>query len=104
MVKRISRTFKVFELSGERLLTLRGKNAAILTELIERGTAGLTALELKPWTTRLSNYVGAYRSDHGLKIETISEKNTGEFGGNHGRYVLHTAISILPEHGEQKVA
>jgi len=97
MASKTRKTFKVFELSGERTFTLCGKEAQILTELIDRGPEGLTALDLRVWTTRLANYITEYRNRQGLSIETKTEKNTGQFGGSHGRYILRSLVDAVTE-------
>ena len=71
--------------------TVTGQVAKSLVALVERGVGGVTALEVNSWAYRLGAYVYTLRHDYGLIIETVRELHDG---GWHGRYVLHSPVSI----------
>lgn len=71
--------------------TVTGQDAKALAELVRRGAAGVTALEVNSWAYRLGAYVHRLRHDFGLAIETQREPHDG---GWHGRYVLHSAVTL----------
>jgi len=76
--------------------SVAGKDAMTLEALIETGKSGVTALELaNSWALRLGAYVHDLRK-LGLDIETIREPHD-DIGGWHGRYVLHSEVTILGE-------
>jgi len=76
--------------------SVAGKDAMTLHALISAGKAGITALEQSnTWALRLGAYIHRLR-EHGLEIETIRESHD-DFGGWHGRYVLHSQVTILGE-------
>jgi hypothetical protein len=74
---------------GQFIVT--GQVAKALVELVRRGAAGVTALEVNSWAYRLGAYVFILRHDYGLAIETVHEPHDN---GWHGRYVLHTPVVI----------
>jgi winged helix domain-containing protein len=69
-----------------------GQTAKALMALIQAGKRGVTALECDSWAYRLGAYVHTLRRVFGLSIETVREPHDG---GWHGRYVLHTPVSIM---------
>ena len=71
--------------------TVSGQVAKALAALLSAGAAGVTALEVNSWAYRLGAYVHTLRHDYGLAIETVREPHDG---GWHGRYVLHSPVSI----------
>ncbi|GGE05570.1 hypothetical protein GCM10011529_09950 [Polymorphobacter glacialis] len=73
-------------------MTVNGQVAKSLEALIRCGTAGVTALEVASWAYRLGAYVHNLRRDYGLVIETMRETHEG---GWHGRYVLHSPVTII---------
>lgn len=75
-------------------LTLKGRDAWALLELIKAGKAGCTPITHPG--PRWSAYVLKLRK-HGFVIETIHEAHTGPFPGTHARYVLHSQVSIIEE-------
>lgn len=76
-----------------KLITVKGRPAQTLLELIKSGNKGITALEMSnTWALRLSAYVFNLRHDYALDIETLREEHGG---GWHARYVLHTGVDIL---------
>lgn len=46
---------------------------------------------------RWSGYVFNLKRNYGLSIETVHEPHGGPFAGNHGRYILHSAVEISTE-------
>ena len=70
---------------------VKGQTAKTLTALIKAGASGVTALEVNSWAYRLGAYVHELRRRHGLAIETQRE---GHDGGWHGRYVLHSSVTL----------
>ena len=71
--------------------SVTGQVAKALAALLSAGAAGVTALEVNSWAYRLGAYVHTLRHDYGLAIETVREPHDG---GWHGRYVLHSPVSI----------
>jgi hypothetical protein len=71
--------------------TVTGQVAKALAAFVSAGAAGVTALEVNSWAYRLGAYVHTLRHDYGLVIETQREPHEG---GWHGRYVLHSPVSI----------
>lgn len=74
-------------------ITLTGRSAWALLELVKAGQRGCTPIE-NPGP-RWSAYIFILRTDYALAIETINESHGGQFAGTHARYVLHSAIEIL---------
>lgn len=74
--------------------TFCGRLAATLDLLIKSGERGITAFD-NPGP-RLSDYVFKLRKA-GLTIETVWEKHSGPYAGEHGRYVLRTAVHRVSE-------
>lgn len=68
-----------------------GQTAKALRELVARGDAGVTALEVNSWAYRLGAYVHDLRHIHGLTIETVRELHDG---GWHARYVLRSPVLL----------
>jgi len=75
-----------------RELVLHGREAFALNALIERGEAGVTALEWVGY--RWSGYVFKLRNK-GFVIETVHETHGGPFAGRHARYVLHSPVEVV---------
>ncbi|PEQ10655.1 hypothetical protein B2G71_20925 [Novosphingobium sp. PC22D] len=72
--------------------TVTGQTARTLVALVEAGEAGVTALEIASWAFRLSHYIMVLRHRHRLAIPMIWEAHEG---GNHGRYVLRSTVTII---------
>lgn len=93
------RTFHITDKDGQRRsITLTGRNAWTLSELIRMGAKGCTPID-NP-APRWSAYVHNLRHEYGLGIETIHEPHTGPFPGTHARYVLRSMVSIVSENSE----
>ena len=77
--------------SGARL-TFAGRDAWALAALIDAGERGCTPLDhVGP---RWSGYVHNLRKA-GVVVETIRERHGGPFAGQHARYVLRTALTVV---------
>uniref|UniRef100_UPI0035282F05 winged helix domain-containing protein n=1 Tax=Bradyrhizobium sp. (strain ORS 278) TaxID=114615 RepID=UPI0035282F05 len=72
-------------------MTVVGRNARALRELVNANQKGCTAIE-NPGP-RWSAFVHNLRK-LGLIIETVAERHGGPFAGDHARYVLRTQIRI----------
>jgi hypothetical protein len=70
----------------ERIVTLSGRPAWLLTQLAEVGARGVTARDL-PAGLRISGFVHRLRLA-GVPIETETESHGGPFPGHHARYRL----------------
>lgn len=79
----------------------RNENTGVITAktvaktlccLVDAGADGVTALEISSWAFRLGAYIHILREDYGLDIEMVREDHEG---GWHGRYILHTPVTIL---------
>ena len=76
----------------DRTLTLEGRQAWALKELIAAGRTGCTPIT-NPGPRR-SDYVFKLRRQV-LAIETVSERHGGIYAGHHARYVLHTPVCVI---------
>ena len=74
----------------ERVIRLTGRDEWALRELTAAGGKGCTPID-NP-APRWSAYVHDLRHEHGLDIETITERHGGPFAGHHARYVLHSVV------------
>lgn len=83
--------------TGTRILTLKGRDAWAVDNLIEAGERGCTPID-NP-APRWSGYVHKARKA-GLNIETVTEAHGGDFRGTHARYVLRSRVEVV----ERKVA
>lgn len=92
-------TFHVVGNDGQRhSITLTGRNAWALSELLRMGAKGCTPID-NP-APRWSAYVFNLKHEYGLEIETITEPHKGPFPGTHARYVLRSMVSIVSENSE----
>ena len=73
-------------------LTLKGRNKWAMLRLIEAGKTGCTPI--KQPAPRWSAYIYNLRS-FGVKVQTITERHSGAFAGNHGRYILLAEAVIV---------
>ncbi len=101
MTKRVTKTFLVGDLAG-RTLTLNGRDAWALSELVNAGKNGCTPID-NPGP-RWSGYVHNLRRKHGLIIETVNEAHGGDYAGTHARYILRTLVHIVGEDDERRAA
>ncbi|KKA13696.1 hypothetical protein VP03_12200 [Sinorhizobium meliloti] len=77
-------------------MTIVGRDAWMLQELIRAGKAGCTSID-NP-APRISHYVFKLRGC-GIAIETIHEPHAGPFPGSHARYFLRSELVVLDEKG-----
>lgn len=79
------------ESQSDKKYPLVGRLAWTIFQLVQAGRKGCTPVN-QP-APRWSDYVFQLRN-MGFKIETITEKHTGAFAGQHGRYVLRDIVTI----------
>lgn len=72
--------------------TFTGRQAWMLSRLIDAGSNGITLLDTP--APRGSHYIYMLRKA-GLNISTTSEPHSGAFPGMHGRYRLETAVTVV---------
>lgn len=77
-------------------ISIQGRELWALTKLLESGATGCTAQQVG--AARLAAYVHKLRN-RGIRIETNSEPNRGDFPGSHARYVLVTEVQICGKQG-----
>lgn len=75
-------------LHGRQTVALGGRNRWLLRRLISCGSRGVTTAEL-PAGVRVSALIHNLRRE-GIPIVSEMERHTGEYAGNHVRYVLDT--------------
>ena len=76
----------------ERRIEVTGRRfCQTLKALIDAGDRGVTSLTLGSWAVRTSQYIHILRRKYGLNIETVREPHDG---GEHGRYVLKSKVTI----------
>lgn len=78
-------------------ITVKGRDRWALEMLMQAGAKGCTPIT-RP-APRWSAYVFKLRAQ-GVRIETIHETHGGPFAGNHARYILRSAATMLPANGE----
>ncbi|MAN65560.1 hypothetical protein [uncultured Hyphomonas sp.] len=81
--------YEIIGANGSHVIEARGRDEWALIELAAAGQAGCTAIE-NP-APRWSGYVHNLRA-MGVDIETVTERHSGLFPGNHARYVLHSLV------------
>jgi hypothetical protein len=78
------------------VITIRGRDAWALLQLRAANEYGCTAIE-NPGP-RWSGYVHKLRKA-GIVVETVREGHGGPFPGQHARYILSSAVTILQTEG-----
>lgn len=78
-------------------ITVTGRDAWALDNLIRAGEAGVTPLETPG--PRWSAYVFDLKAT-GLDIQTLHENHGGDFPGSHARYVLRSPVEVVKPLGE----
>jgi len=73
-------------------LTLRGREAWTLKELLRAGARGVTPRSCP--APRWSEYISRLRAK-GIVIGTLWEMHDGAYRGRHGRYVLTTPPTVI---------
>jgi|GEM_PF-4221516 len=93
-----SMTVEISRYGDPCVLTVKGRKAWALNELIKAGKVGCTRLEnpAPAWNA----YLQDLRS-MGFSITTKLERHGGPYKGNHGRYFLNDKTRVLEciEHG-----
>ena len=74
-------------------ITLKGRLAWALLQMVDAGAAGCTPLD-NPGP-RWSGYVHRLRTDYGISIETVTESHSGPFAGHHAKYLLRSEVEVL---------
>jgi hypothetical protein len=74
------------------MISVEGRDAWALLQLIEVGDAGCTPID-NP-APRWSHYVWKLRRA-GFVIETVTEAHGGPFAGSHARYMLRSKVRVL---------
>ncbi|GAA4169533.1 winged helix domain-containing protein [Shinella granuli] len=82
-------------------MTVIGRDAWALRNLINAGTAGCTPIDHPG--PRWSHYIFKLRS-FGFLIETVHENHGGPFAGTHARYVLRSSVEVLRASDQQEAA
>lgn len=75
-----------------RTITIEGRQAWALKELIAAGQTGCTPITHPG--PRWSDYVFKLRRQ-GIVIETVTESHGGIYAGHHARYVLRTQLTVV---------
>lgn len=95
----MEQVFHIAEKDGKhRTITLTGRNAWALSELIRAGKKGCAPIDTPG--PRWSGYVCDLRHKHGVHIETITEPHKGPFPGTHARYVVRSVVFVVSENSE----
>lgn len=81
---------------GGKVITVNGRAAWALDQLIQAGDRGLTPVS-NP-APRWSHYIWLLRAE-GVIIETIDEPHAGAFAGTHARYILRSPVVVLERSG-----
>ena len=81
-------------LHGRQTVALGGRNRWLMRKLILCGKLGVTTAEL-PAGVRVSALIHNLRRE-GISIVSEMERHTGEYAGNHCRYILDTRAHELP--------
>ena len=92
---RIRKTFRVFDGDQVRLVTVIGRDAWMLSKLVEAGPKGCTTLE-QP-APRTSHYIWKLRHTYGIAIASIEEEHGGAYAGRHVRYILQQRVEFADE-------
>jgi len=94
-------TAEVIDGIESRTVTLSGRDAWALSELVEAGANGCTPIDHPG--PRWSGYVHKLRRTYGIHVDTIHERHGGPFAGRHARYVLRSTVRIVAT-GEAEAA
>ena len=83
--------------SEPKTIKLSKRLAQTIRALVEKGTVGITALEMSTWALRLGAYIHILRRTYGITILTVMEPHED---GKHGRYILQSNVTLQePETG-----
>lgn len=86
----------IYENGGERLVSVRGRDAWALKQLLDAGSKGCTPID-NP-APRWSHYIWKLRQA-GIPVETVTENHGGEYPGHHAKYRLTVPVRIVKENG-----
>ena len=81
--------YQIVGAAGVLEVEVHGRLEWALLQLAEAGARGCTPID-NP-APRWSGYVHALR-ERGVDIETVTERHSGPFPGNHARYILHGIV------------
>ena len=91
-MSRLKLTVENLDTQSPMCITVTGRDAWALQQLIEAGEWGCTPLDTPG--PRWSGYIHNLRK-LGVHIETIREPHAGPFPGQHARYVLRSRVAIV---------
>tara|TARA_R100000365_G_C2742888_1_gene71576 strand:+ start:1455 stop:1820 length:366 start_codon:yes stop_codon:yes gene_type:complete len=91
MGKRLTFTATIHNDTSNIPVTVVGREAWTLLHLINAGAKGVRPID-RP-APRWSGYVMPLR-EAGFNIETVREEHGGTFSGQHGRYILHSRVTV----------
>ena len=96
MGKRLKMKYLASYPNGTKEIEVSGQFARTLNALIETGDRGITSGEISQmgWGYRMSHYILILRTKYHLDIEMRKEEHGG---GWHGRYFLHTPVTLLSD-------
>ena len=92
MRERLTITAEIHDGIETRKVTITGRDAWALQELVKAGNSGCTPIDHPG--PRWSGYIHKLRG-LGFHIETIHESHGGPFAGRHARYVLRSTVRIV---------
>jgi hypothetical protein len=84
---------EVIDAIETRTITVTGRDAWALCELVKAGARGCTPIDHPG--PRWSGYVHKLRHKYGLHVDTIDERHGGQFAGRHARYILRSVVQIV---------
>lgn len=93
MADKSGQHFLVYNADTARSGFVTGRDAWALRELVKAGESGCTPIDTPG--PRWSSYVHNLRHEHGLIVETITQRHGGPFPGNHARYVLRSNVRLV---------
>ncbi len=96
MKNKFTITVQLFDGIDAQTITIIGRDAWALQELVNAGAKGCTPLDHPG--PRWSGYVHKLRKQ-GIHVETIHEHHGGAFPGRHARYVLCSQVEIVSTNG-----
>ena len=92
-MSKLNITAEVIDGIETRTVTLSGRDAWALQELVTAGTRGCTPIDHPG--PRWSGYVHKLRHKYGIHVETVDERHGGQFAGRHARYILRSNVRII---------
>ena len=86
--------YQIVGAAGILEVEVHGRLEWTLLQLAVAGARGCTPID-NP-APRWSGYVHALR-ERGVDIETLTERHSGPFPGNHARYILHGIVRRMED-------